>query len=146
MSPRGLRQLHDFEARRIPADASRGHEDPLEAVHLDGQPVLRGAVQDAELPPGFPDRFGSIEDARSLGEAFFLWYNHQHRHSGIGYMTSAAVHSGRAEQIHERSARVLATAYVAHPERFVHGVPQPPALPTAAWINQPRKEGLLTNS
>jgi putative transposase len=55
-------------------------------------------------------------------------------------MTPACVHYGRAEQIHEQRARVLAAAYAAHPERFVHGVPQPPKLPTAVWINQPETQ------
>jgi putative transposase len=90
--------------------------------------------------PDFPERFGSIHDARRFGEGFFTWYNHEHRHSGIAYMTPGVVHAGRAVQIRERRARVLATAYTAHPERFVHGLPQPVALPTAAWINKPRAE------
>jgi hypothetical protein len=35
---------------------------------------------------------------------------------------------------------VLLDAYAEHPERFVHKVPTPPALPTVAWINEPVKE------
>ena len=108
-------------------------------------PYSEAQFRTLKYRPGFPDRFGSIEDARRFGEAFFLWYNHEHRHSGIGYMTPAAMHSGSAAQIRERRARVLAAAYDAHPERFVRGVPQPPELPTAAWINQPRKEGVATH-
>jgi putative transposase len=52
-------------------------------------------------------------------------------------MTPAAVHFGLCPAMREERARVLAAAYQAHPERFVRGVPQPPALPTAVWINQP---------
>jgi len=103
-------------------------------------PYSEAQFRTLKYRPGFPDRFGSIEDARLFGDTFFLWYNHEHRHSGIGYMTPVAVHSGRAQQLRERRADVLAAAYEAHPERFVHGVPQPPKLPTAAWINKPRKE------
>ena len=33
----------------------------------------------------FPERFGFIEDARSFCADFFDYYNHEHRHSGIGY-------------------------------------------------------------
>lgn len=33
----------------------------------------------------FPERFGCIEDARSFCADFFDYYNHEHRHSGIGY-------------------------------------------------------------
>jgi hypothetical protein len=37
-------------------------------------------------------------------------------------------------------AAVLEAAYAAHPERFIRAKPQPPALPTAVWINAPTKE------
>jgi putative transposase len=87
--------------------------------------------------PGFPDRFATIEQAREFCRGFFHWYNHQHRHSGIGLMTPAAVHHGQAQQLHERRALVLADAYAPNPERFVRRPPAPPTLPTAAWINKP---------
>ncbi len=90
--------------------------------------------------PDFPDRFDSILHSRSWGRGFFPWYNHEHRHSGIGLMTPAMVHYGRAVEAREQRARVLAAAYAANPERFMRGLPQPPKLPTAAWINPPKTE------
>ena len=82
--------------------------------------------------PGFPDRFAAIVQARSFCRPFFDWYNHQHRHSGIGLMTPESVHYGRADEVHAQRTRVLAAAHAAMPERFVRGVPRPPDLPTAA--------------
>jgi putative transposase len=90
--------------------------------------------------PGFPARFDSIEHARAFCREFFDWYNHQHRHSGIGLMTPATVHHGLAEQTHAARGSVLDAAYAATPERFVRRPPRPPALPTAAWINKPTTE------
>jgi len=90
--------------------------------------------------PEFPARFDSIEHARAFSRDFFDWYNHAHRHSGIGLMTPATVHHGHAEQTHAARAEVLAAAYAATPERFVRRPPRPPALPTAAWINKPDTE------
>jgi putative transposase len=87
--------------------------------------------------PQFPDRFGSIEDGRGFCRGFFRWYNEQHHHSGIGYHTPDDVHFGRAGTVREARARVLAEAYASHPERFVRKPPQPPSLPTPAWINRP---------
>ena len=87
--------------------------------------------------PGFPARFDSIEQARAFCRTFFAWYNEQHRHSGIGLMTPAAVHHGQAKALHAKRARVLEAAYAARPERFVKGTPKPPTPPTAAWINKP---------
>jgi putative transposase len=53
-------------------------------------------------------------------------------------MPPAVVHSGRAKALHAERARVLAAAHAGHPERFVRGLPRPPALPEAAWINPPK--------
>jgi putative transposase len=90
--------------------------------------------------PEFPARFDTIEHARAHCREFFDWYNHAHRHSGIGLMTPATVHHGHAKQTHAARADVLAAAYAATPERFVRRPPRPPALPTAAWINKPDSE------
>ena len=91
--------------------------------------------------PTFPDRFGSLEDARSFCQRFFGWYNVEHRHSGIALLTPADVHYGRAEQITSARAQVLEGAYAAHPERFVGKPPQPPRLPEQVWINKPIDAG-----
>ena len=87
--------------------------------------------------PEFPDRFDSIEQAREFCRVFFPGYNLEHRHSGIGPMTPAAVHYGQAQQLHAARARVLEAAYARNPGRFVRKPPAPPELPTAARINKP---------
>ena len=89
--------------------------------------------------PEFPDRFGSLEDARATGHHLFAWYNDAHHHSGLSYLTPADVHYGRAPAILEVRHRARLAAYAAHPERFVQGPPRPETLPTAVWINPPAK-------
>ena len=66
------------------------------------------------------------------------WYNAEHHHSALGLMTPEQVHYGRAEGLRQRRQQILQAAYCAHPERFVGGTPEPPALPTKVWINQPK--------
>jgi putative transposase len=100
-------------------------------------PYSEAQFKTLKYRPEFPERFDDIEHARAHCRRFFDYYNHQHRHSGIGLMTPAAVHYGQAEQLHAARARVLETAYARNPERFVRRPPVPPALPTAAWINKP---------
>lgn len=56
-------------------------------------------------------------------------------------MTPAAVHYGQAAALTEQRRVTLQAAYEAHPERFVKGLPQPPELPEAVWINPPVVEG-----
>lgn len=87
--------------------------------------------------PDFPARFGSLEDARAHATDFFVWYNTEHRHSGLGLHTPHDVHHALAIARQAQRATVLTAAFAAHPERFVRRPPTPPALPTAAWINPP---------
>ena len=93
--------------------------------------------------PQFPSRFGSAEDGRLFCCGFFDYYNFHHRHSGIGLMTPADVHYGRAEQLTTARRQILIEAQRAHPERFVRGTPQPPVLPPQAWINPPLEKTKL---
>ena len=100
-------------------------------------PYSESQFKTLKYRPGFPDRFGSIQDARAFCQLFFGWYNREHRHSGIAMMTPQAVHYGHAAQLHQARAAVLAGAYAAHPERFVRKPPAPTPLPVAVWINRP---------
>ncbi len=54
----------------------------------------------------------------------------------------ATVHHGQAQAVLGHRQQVLQEAYQAHPERFVRRVPNPPQLPKAVWINQPKTKGL----
>jgi len=89
--------------------------------------------------PEFPDRFGSLQQARSFSDSFFTWYNQEHRHSGIAMLTPEMVHYGRAEAVIAARRLVLEEAYRKHPERFVRQPPAPQRLPAAVWINPPAK-------
>jgi len=87
--------------------------------------------------PEFPERFGSLEDARRFCQAFFPWYNTEHYHSGLGLMTPEDVHYGRANDIVETRKEVLMAAYEKHPERFKGRMPKPILPPKEVWINKP---------
>jgi putative transposase len=103
-------------------------------------PYSEAQFKTLKYRPGFPARFDSIQHARAFCREFFRWYNHDHRHSGIGLMTPAIVHHGHATKTHAARRDVLNAAYAATPERFIRRPPRPPALPTAAWINKPDSE------
>ena len=103
-------------------------------------PFSESQFKTMKYRPEFPDRFGSIEDGRAFGHIFFPWYNDEHHHSGLGFLTPAVVHYGQADGVREKRKQVLAAAYAAHPERFVKGTPQPAELPSAVWINPPEKK------
>ena len=100
-------------------------------------PYSEAQFKTMKYRPGYPDRFGSIQDARAWARPFFHWYNQEHHHSGLALLTPATVHYGQAQAVIDRRQKVLQAAYVAHPERFVRGEPKPPSLPTEVWINKP---------
>jgi putative transposase len=100
-------------------------------------PYSEAQFKTLKYRPDFPSQFGSVEDARGWARQFFAWYNNAHHHSGLGLLTPATVHHAQAAETLAARQVVLQAAYAAHPERFVRGIPTPPELPTAVWINRP---------
>lgn len=107
-------------------------------------PFSEAQFKTTKYYPTYPERFGSLLDARVWGQDFFHWYDFEHHHSGIALLTPADVHYGRAAEVLQLRQVVLQQAYQQHPERFVRGLPQPPQLPEAVWINPPLSSALET--
>jgi len=105
-------------------------------------PFSEAQFKTLKYRPGFPERFGAIQDARAHGQVFFAWYNTEHHHTGLGLLTPHDVHFGLADERVAARAAVLTTAYAAHPERFPAGRPRPAAAPTEVWINPPKPRAL----
>jgi putative transposase len=103
----------------------------------DDNPFSEAHFKTMKYRPDYPDRFGSIQDARRFCQDFFPWYNQQHHHSGLQLLTPATVHYGQAVQLISRRQAVLDLAYKTNPERFVRKPPQHHSLPEAVWINRP---------
>lgn len=127
----------------VDLDVTKTHSRP----HVsDDNPYSEAQFKTLKYRPEFPDRFGSIADARAHCRIFFQWYNTMHRHSGIGYMTPDTVHYGQATQLTARRSLTLQTAFLENPNRFKGVMPQPPQVPTAAWINPPKTKESATES
>jgi putative transposase len=101
-------------------------------------PFSEAQFKTLKYRPDYPDRFGCQLDARYWAQEFFQWYNYQHHHSALGLLTPADVHFGRAQAVLAQRQQVLEAAYHKNPERFVKGLPMPPQLPQAVWINPPK--------
>jgi putative transposase len=126
--------------------ASLGAQPSHSRPHVSNDnPFSEAHFKTIKYRPDFPDRFGSVEDAAAYFKRFFAWYNNEHRHSGLAFLTPADVHFHRAPDVIARRQAVLHRAHSRHPERFVHRAPVPPALPSAVWINPPEKEVLSTD-
>lgn len=103
----------------------------------DDNPFSESQFKTLKYRPEFPERFGSLEDARSFCQCFFPWYNTEHHHSGISLLTPETLHYGRAEKVIQRRQEVLSQAYERNPERFVRAHPKAIEAPSEVWINPP---------
>ena len=100
-------------------------------------PYSEAQFKTLKYRPGFPTRFGALDDARAHCVDFFRWYNTEHHHRSLALHTPYNVHHALAAARNSARATVLSAAYAAHPERFVRRPPTPRAVPIAAWINPP---------
>jgi putative transposase len=119
----------------IDLGVTRSHSRPKVS---NDNPYSESQFKTVKYAPDFPERFDSLAHAREWFDAFISYYNHEHRHSGIGLHTPASVHFGTADQVRDQRAITLAEAYARHPERFARR-PKPPEIPQHAWINDPTK-------
>jgi putative transposase len=113
---------------------TKSHSRPYTS---DDNPFSESCFKTLKYQPQFPKRFGSIQDAKAFCRAFFNWYNQDHHHLGIGLMTPDQVHYGLADELHAVRQKTLDRAFTANPNRFVNKPPEPPAKPSAVWINPP---------
>ncbi|WP_434614628.1 integrase core domain-containing protein [Arthrobacter sp. A5] len=118
----------------VDMDITRSHSRPHTS---NDNPFSEAQFKTMKYVSDYPDRFASVNEARTWMEGFITYYNHEHRHSGIGYHTPASVHYGTAAVREQRQA-TLDRAHNAHPERFARR-PITPPLPLKAAINDPAK-------
>lgn len=73
----------------------------------------------AKYRPDFPARgFASLDDARQWAMQFVQWYNHEHRHSAIRYVTPHQRHVGEDREILQARHRLYQQARERHPQRW----------------------------
>lgn len=117
---------------------TRSHSRPRVS---NDNPYSESLFKTMKYLPVFPERFGSLQDARAFMDKFVTAYNHEHHHTGIGLHTPADVHYGHATAVAAKRAATLSAARAAHPERFASTTdPKILSLPAAAWINQPTEQ------
>lgn len=125
-------------------EVTRSHSRPRVS---NDNPFSEALFKTLKYGPEFPERFRSLTEARQFMDSFTGWYNHEHRHTGIGLHTPADVHYGLATGKAEDRRGVLDAARARHPHRF--GTTTPPkilALPDTVWINRPADDTQQTDT
>ncbi len=84
----------------------------------DDNPYSEALFRTVKYTPTYPGRFGSLRQARAYMERFVQWYNHEHYHSGIRFVTPALRHRGDDKQVLAKRKSVYEAAKTRHPERW----------------------------
>jgi putative transposase len=85
----------------------------------DDNPYSESLFRTLKYRPHYPRKpFESLEEARRWVEDFVTWYNHEHLHSSIGFVTPLDRHDGNADAILAKRKAVYEQARQRHPERW----------------------------
>jgi transposase InsO family protein len=85
----------------------------------DDNAFVESLFRTAKYRPEFPAKgFAELEAARAWASRFVHWYNHEHRHSGIRYVSPAQRHDGRDGEILSRRHALYLRARERNPRRW----------------------------
>lgn len=109
----------------------------------DDNPYSESMFKTIKYHPTFPiaTRFNTIEEARIWMEKFVEWYNTQHLHSGLKFVTPEQRHTGMDKDIFEKRAQVYKLAKLQKPERWSGDI-RNWSLPDTVTLNPDRKNAM----
>ena len=108
-------------------------------------PYAEAVFKTCKYRPSYPaNGFTSLEDARQWVLQFTKWYNYEHKHSGLKFITPVQRHNGEDDLIMENRKRVYEQARAKNPERW-SGSTRNWTLPDEVWLNPERTKKDLKN-
>ena len=111
------------------SESGRVGVSPTGLVHLSQgthNSFVEALFRTAKYRPQFPAKgFADLEQAREWASWFVRWYNHEHRHSGIRYVSPAQRHAGEDHAVLQARHALYQHARARTPRRW--------ARPTRNW-------------
>ena len=109
-------------------------------------PYAESIFRTCKYRPGYPSKgFSGLTEARAWVLSFVHWYNEEHRHSGLNFLSPNQRHNGSANQILEQRKQVYEQAKSLHPERWSRET-RNWTLTEEVWLNPERtQEGSTEN-
>lgn len=92
--------------------------------------------------PECPGAFASLDEARQWVLRFVRWYNHEHKHRNLKFVSPAQRHGGEEKPIFARRMAVYAQARAKHPRRWSKKI-RDWLLPKEVWLNRPTEQSVL---
>ena len=111
----------------------------------DDNAFVEALFRTAKYRPQFPSSgFANLEDARRWASDFVCWYNHEHRHSGIRYVSPAERHAGHDRDILARRHALYVRARSSNPRRWARHTRN--WQPIAAVTLNPEREVIVNSA
>jgi len=101
-------------------------------------PYAESIFRTCKYRPDFPSMgFADLTEARVWVLSFVRWYNKEHRHSGLNFLTPNQRHDGAADQVFEQRRQIYEQAKLLHPERWSREI-RTWTLDDEVWLNPER--------
>jgi putative transposase len=106
----------------------------------DDNPYSEALLRTLKYTPAYArKRFEDLDQARAWVEDFVTWYNTQHRHSGIGFVTPEQRHAGQDKEILQNRKAVYEAAKCSKPGRWKSRQTRNWGYIKEVWLNPPRE-------
>ena len=92
--------------------------------------------------PEFPGAFTTLDEARQWVLRFTRWYNHEHKHRNLKFVSPAERHGGEERAIFAHRTALYEQARAKHPTRWSRGI-RNWSLPAEVWLNRPTEDNVL---
>ncbi len=100
----------------------------------DDNPFSESLFKTLKYVPEYPRIFNSVVHAEQWVEAFVTWYNEEHLHSAIGYVTPSSRHAGTDVDIIRQRCETYEKARAKNPSRW-SGKTRSWKRPAAVYLN-----------
>mgnify|MGYP005850005525 FL=1 len=109
----------------------------------DDNAYVESLLRTAKYRPEFPHKgFADLDEARAWASRFVHWYNHEHRHSGIRYVSPAQRHAGDDTAILAARHELYLQARERNPRRWSGATRN--WTPIAAVTLNPERDSIVT--
>lgn len=105
-------------------------------------PYAESIFRTCKYRPEYPEHgFKDRTEAREWVQRFVRWYNLEHRHSGLNFLTPSQRHTGQADDVLAKRKRVYEAAKALHPGRW-SGATRDWSLDEEVWLNPEKSTAL----
>jgi transposase InsO family protein len=105
----------------------------------DDNPFVESLFGTMKTRVGYPKKpFATLEEAQAWVDRFVCWYNEEHRHSALNWVTPMARHTGEDHELLRRREETYRRAQQRHPQRWSRNIRD--CSPAPAVTLNPRKK------